>query len=213
MNVTRLLLVEDHQIISDGLKRLLNAVSNIEVVSDVSNSTQALGEIQRTQPDLVVTDLSMPGLDGFALIDLITRKFPQTKILVLTVHEHRDYVQKAINLRVNGYLLKDISIDELIKAINTVMRGGFYFHKKVLRTINRIVQSKKLTGSNTIFQLTVREKEILRLILDGLNSTNIARKLFISVRTVQNHRARIMKKAGAKNTAELVKLAIKKDIL
>lgn len=183
---------------------------DIEIVSEASNGMHALSEIQKTQPDLIITDLSMPGLDGFELIELVANKFPQIKILVLTMHGERAYVQKAIDLGISGYLLKDVSIDELIDAINAVLEGDFYFCKKVTKVImHKMTQSNHLVGSaNAIFQLTAREKEILKLIVDGLNSASVGKKLSISARTVQNHRAHIIKKTGVKNTAELVKLVL-----
>ena len=214
MNTIRLLLADDHQIIKDGLRRLLGGIPNMEIVSDVTNGMYALSEVERTQPNLIITDLSMPGLDGFELIDLINARFPEVKIIVLTMHKERAYVQRAIDLKVNGYLLKDISIDELVGAINTVMSGDFYFCEEISKVIvDKIAQKKHFHGSSdAIFQLTTREKEILKLIVDGLKSVDIANRLSISARTVQNHRAHMMKKVGVKNTAELVKLAIKNGL-
>ena len=209
------MLVDDHQIIRDGIKQLLTHEADIKVMAEASNVKDALKMIHvESLPDIVMTDLSMPGGNGFDFIKTLQGKYPDIKVLVLSMHIEEAYIKKAIELGVFGYLPKDISQYELIEALHTVADGEMYFSTTVSKVMMGNMVKKVRKAEQSPFQtakLTQREKEIIRLILDGMSSPEIAEKLFISHRTVENHRANIMNKLKVRNTVELVKKILENE--
>ena len=211
MQKIKVILVDDHRIVRDGLKTLLADEPDLEVISEASNGYDAIEKVQTFNPDIAVVDLSMPDMDGLELIKLLKEKFPNCKTVVLSRHQEVAYIMRAIDLGVGAYLIKQISIGDLVKAIRTVMGGDVYFCELSSKTIIRdlVNQSKKNKHDFSInfLELTSREKEILKLVVDGLNGPGISKRLCLSRRTVENHRANIMKKLHVKSTGELIKLA------
>jgi DNA-binding NarL/FixJ family response regulator len=208
------MLVDDHQIIRDGIKQLLTNESDIKVVAEASNVKEALKHLESVQPNIVMTDLSMPNGSGFDFIKSVTANHPDIKVVVLSMHVEEAYIRKAIELGVSGYMPKDISKYELVEAIQSVSRGEMYFSSTVSKVMmNNMVKKvrKSEQAAQATAKLTQREKEIVKLILDGMSSPEIAEKLFISHRTVENHRANIMNKLKVRNTIELVKKVLENE--
>jgi DNA-binding NarL/FixJ family response regulator len=207
-------LVDDHQIIRDGIKKLLADEDDIAIVAEASSVKDALQMLERHHVHVLITDISMPNGSGFDLIKAIaTHK--DLKVLILSMHTEEVYVRKAIEMGVSGYLTKDISRLELIRAIHAVYEGETYFSDTISRVMmNTIIKKARRPGDfdkPSEHKLTTREKEIIRHILDGLSSPEIAEKLFISHRTVENHRANIMNKLKVRNTIELVRKVLEVD--
>lgn len=208
------MLVDDHQIIRDGIKQLLTNESDIKVVAEASNVKEALKHLENVKPNIVMTDLSMPNGSGFDFIKSVTANYPEIKVVVLSMHVEEAYIRKAIELGVSGYMPKDISKYELVEAIQSVSRGEMYFSSTVSKVMmNNMVKKvrKSEQAAQATAKLTQREKEIVKLILDGMSSPEIAEKLFISHRTVENHRANIMNKLKVRNTIELVKKVLENE--
>jgi DNA-binding NarL/FixJ family response regulator len=208
------MLVDDHQIIRDGIKQLLTNESDIKVVAEASNVKEALKHLDTIRPNIVMTDLSMPNGSGFDFIKSVTATHTDIKVVVLSMHVEEAYIRKAIELGVSGYMPKDISKFELVEAIQTVARGEMYFSSTVSKVMmNNMVKKvrKNEQAAQATAKLTQREKEIVKLILDGMSSPEIAEKLFISHRTVENHRANIMNKLKVRNTIELVKKVLENE--
>lgn len=208
-DMKRVVLVDDHQLIRDGIRQLLEQSDMLEVVAEAGSVKEGLRQIQEQMPDLVITDISMPGQTGFDLLAEATDAYPSVKFLVLSMHMEEVYVRKAIELGASGYLSKDTSSDELLEAVRMVCDGELYFSSKIARIMMGAMIRKGRNGESAQEQnsqkLTAREKEITALIAEGLSSAEIADKLFISCRTVENHRANIMNKLNVKNTIWLVR--------
>jgi DNA-binding NarL/FixJ family response regulator len=203
------MLVDDHQIIRDGIKQLLADEGSIAVATEAPSVKDALRILEIMPVDVVITDLSMPQASGFDLIKGISLLNRDIKILVLSMHMEEAYIKKAIESGVNGYIPKDISKYELVQAIHSVYHGEMYFNQEVTKIMmgNMVKKARRTDDASGAAQakLTQREREILKLIVDGLSSPEIADKLFISHRTVENHRANIMDKLKVRNTIELVR--------
>ena len=201
------MLVDDHQIIRDGIKQLLDGEGQINVAMEAVNVDEAIKQLQYTQPHVVITDLSMPNKNGFDLLQHITENYPKIGVIVLSMHIEDIYIKKAISLGVKGYLPKDISKYQLIEAVFQVHQGEKYFSNQVTQVLMNDLLKNDKGGSETerLQKLTQREKEIIDLIMEGISSSQIADRLFISTRTVENHRANIMNKLEVRNTIELVK--------
>lgn len=210
----KIALVDDHQIIRDGIKKLLADEDDIAVVAEASSVKEALQILERHAVDLLITDISMPNGSGFDLIKAIA-SHSHLKVLILSMHTEEAYVRKAVEMGVSGYLTKDISRLELIRAIHAVYEGETYFSDAISRVMMHTMIKKARRAGDfdkpSEQKLTAREKEIIRHILDGLSSPEIAEKLFISHRTVENHRANIMNKLKVRNTIELVRKVLEMD--
>jgi DNA-binding NarL/FixJ family response regulator len=205
----KIILVDDHQIIRDGIRQLLADEQDMEVAGEASTVKDALKLLEVIKPDLLISDLSMPGASGFELLKTMQSDYPHVRVLILSMHVEEAYIKKAIELGVAGYLPKDTSKYELTEAIRNVASGEMYFSSTVSKIMmgNMVRKARRHeadaeTGSQ---KLTQREKEIVKLITEGMSSPEIAEKLFISHRTVENHRANIMSKLKVRNTIELVR--------
>lgn len=211
MQKTKVILVDDHQIIRDGLKTLLGREPDLAVIAEASNGFEAIEKVKAHSPHLAVVDLSMPDMDGLELIKLLSDRFPDCKTVVLSRHQEIAYIMRAIDLGVGGYLIKQVSIGELVQAVHAVMNGDAYFCELSSKIITRHLVKKsrksKHDFSANFLELTDREKEVLKLVVDGLNGPGISERLSLSRRTVENHKANIMKKLNVKNTGQLIKLA------
>jgi DNA-binding NarL/FixJ family response regulator len=210
----RIFLVEDHELIRGGIKSLLpeKEYTVVGEFPDASGALEALSE--GADPDIIIMDISLPGMNGLEASAELKRKYPELKVIILSMHKEEEYVLECLNLDLNGYVVKDSVADEIKQAIDRVHEGQKYFSKEVINLAlntrkKRQGRKKELSKIN----LTKREQEVLTLIADGLTNFEIADQLFISERTVEAHRANIMKKMSARNTAELVKKAIDKKLL
>ncbi len=211
MNNTKVVLVDDHQLIRMGITALLKSEDSIEVIGEVNTAKETLGYIDEKKPDVVLMDISLDDGDGILLTKEIVDRYKNIKVIMLSMHVKEDFIQRSIKAGASGYLLKDSPKDELIKAIKEVAKGDKYFASEVSQLmvssyVNKAgdfaEKKRKLSG------LTKREVEIIRLLSDGLSNQKIASQLGISHRTVDTHRTNIMQKVKVKNVAELVKYSI-----
>lgn len=207
----KVLLVEDHTIVREGLRRVLEE-QGLEVAGEAADGREAVIIAGGIAPDIVIMDITMPSLGGIETTRRIRKACPGIKVIMLTIHDEETFVYKSFDAGADGYMVKENAVEDLLDAIDTVMRGEVYlspnFSPKVLEAYRKLSKSgrKKVDDFS---RLTNREREILQLIAEGHTSKEIAVMLFISVKTVENHRANIMKKLDIHETAGLVRYAIK----
>lgn len=216
MKTIRIILADDHQIFRDGIKALLSDEQNIEVIAEASNGEELLSLLKVMTPDILILDISMPGLSGIELAKNITAQYPEVSILILSMHKNNDFVVNAMINGAKGYLPKDTSRKELLDAIHTIYHGEEYLGKLISANILRSYIGKTHSGNDHIVkddQLTLREKDIVRLLGQGLANKEISDTLFISVRTVDSHKNHIMNKLKIRSTAELIIYGIKNKII
>jgi two-component system response regulator NreC len=217
MTATRIVLADDHAILRAGLKSLLNAQPDIQVVGEADTAEQAVRVAQETQPDLVLMDISMGDMGGIAATRQVLRACPATRVLMLTMHDDAAYVQQALDAGAVGYVLKRAADSELLAAIRAVQRGEAFLYPSVAKTlIDDYVRMKK-TGETTARAaeevLSPRERQVLSLIAQGYTNQEIAERLTLSVKTVETHKARIQEKLGLRTRSELVRYAMQKGWL
>lgn len=212
MQTYRIILADDHTILRQGIKRLVEEVPGVEVLAEAQNGAELLDLMRQHTPDLVIADITMPGIGGIDATRVICKLYPEVKVLILTMHKRIEYLHHVLAAGAHGYLLKEDSNDELAHAIDTIRNGRRYITQRLSEDMSDYFSR---IGANDMPQLrepiTVREQGILKLIAEGNSSREIADLLGISVRTVQNHRANMMQKLGAKKTADLIKYAVDKS--
>jgi two-component system nitrate/nitrite response regulator NarL len=211
--VIRLIIVDDHPMVREGLKVSLDSEPGLEVQEAVANGLEAIEAAQRLAPDVLLLDISMPEMGGFETCTRFRNDFPETRLLIVTMHESREYIMRAIQSGAAGYVLKDAPIEELVLAAQTVHQGGTYFSSSVAKTLfselGDLPPVRPKSGDQT---LTGREIEVLALLTEGMGNKEIARKLDISVRTVEAHRFKIKQKLGISNSAGLIRYALDNGI-
>jgi len=208
-----IVLADDHAMFRQGLKRILEERSDLQVVGEVDCGLELLKLLQRLVPDLIILDISMPNLRGLEAIREIKITHSNVKILVLTMHKDMEYLHQAITAGAEGYLLKEDADSELFSAIDRVRQGGKYVSPKLSEELAEDWVKTTRRGDKPSFEpekVTIREREVLKLIVEGKSNKEIGSLLFISARTVERHRANIMEKLNLKKTADLVKYAIQK---
>lgn len=209
-----ILLVDDHQIVIDGIKTLLIEETFIDQIEEANNAQETMLKISERRPDLILLDINLPDESGFELCKKIKAKFSEIKIIALTMHDNSGYINQMIKNGVDGYILKNTGKQELLKAISSVMEGERYFSTEVIDAlVAGKVKPKIPRTSDFIQKLTRREKEILRLVVEEMTTEEIGEELFISPSTVISHRKSLLRKLNAKNTAGLVKKAFEFGIL
>ncbi len=210
MSFFRIVLADDHILLRDGIKRIIHEKPELRVVGEVSNGLELLRLLTRQEVDMVILDISMPGLRGIEATHEIKSTHPEIKILILTIHKKKNYIRHALEAGADGYLLKEATGDELFDAISIVQKGGSYVSKALSQELTpEMINIYREGGKSVKEVLTTREKEILKLLAEGKSSQEIAALLFISIYTVNNHRANIIKKLKMNKTADLVKYAIR----
>lgn len=207
MEKTKVLIVDDHVLIRKGIRLLLEEFSDIEVVGEACDGAEAITKAHKYQPDVVFLDLSMPdGLDGFTASKAILAEIEGTKIILLTMHDGEIYIRQAVQSNVHGYLLKTSQANELYEAIQTVLAGERYYQTSIPdEQLEKFFLEKNQPKSI----LSLREQGVVQLTSLGFTNVQIAKKLGISPKTVENHKANIMNKLGLKNKHELVRFALK----
>lgn len=209
MDKIRIVLADDHVLVRDGIKALLEDQDHIEVLDEASNGKEALVVVEKNNPDLLIVDIRMPEMNGIEVVTELSKTFPNVRTLVLSMHDSEEYVVQAIQAGADGYLLKGASKDEFLKALNKVASGGKYFTGDVSSIImnnfvnGNTVKTPKQEPKELPFKLTKREKQILGLVLQLKNNKDIAEELQISKRTAEVHRFNLMKKLEVKNLMEL----------
>jgi DNA-binding NarL/FixJ family response regulator len=217
--IITVLLVDDHKIIRDGIKSLLEGVENIKIIGEASNGVEAIEFFKKQPADMVIMDIRMPEMSGIETTQYLTQTYPNVKVLALTMHDEEAFIYKMLNAGASGYLLKNVGKEEFVTAIQKVYKGDNYFSLDLAtKMITNMVLTKSSDTSSEVIeneelQLTKREIEVIKLIAEGLTSQEIADKLFISPRTVDTHRRNLLQKLNVKNTAELIKFAIKHHIV
>ena len=211
----RVILADDHVLVRRGLKLILEENSNLEIAAEVGDGLELLNVLQKINPDLIILDVSMPNLRGIEAIPEIRRVRPNAKVLMLTMHKEEDYLYQAISAGANGYLLKEDAEKELFSAIEHIKNGKIYISPGLAdQSMQNWARMRRgEDDSQNVESLTVREREILKLIAEGKSNKEIGDLLFISVRTVERHRANMMSKLSIRKTAELVQYALRKHFI
>ncbi|GIV56045.1 MAG: putative transcriptional regulatory protein YxjL [Candidatus Kapaibacterium sp.] len=205
----RVAIADDHELARVGLYRMLSSDSSVEIVGEASDGDQLLALVEKQKPDVVFLDIFMPRRNGLETARELRSRIPTGKpyIIMLTTFEDYSYLQQALAIGADGYLSKDVSRQELLSSLRSVVKGERVFSRSILALMQGM-RSKHSAESLSTVTLTKREEEILELVAQGLTSNEIADRLFISPRTVETHRAHLMEKLGAKNAAALVRYAI-----
>ena len=212
MSPYRIVLADDHAMFRQGITNILESAEDLEVVGEANDGLKLLELLKKVTPDMVILDISMPNLRGLEATREIKTIFPDVKVLILTMHRDKEYVYSAISAGAEGYLLKEDADTELFAAIDTIRKKGHYLSPLLSGELTHelIRTSQKGQLSSPSDPLTIREREVLKLIAEGIPNKEIADLLYISIRTVEHHRANIMQKLNIKKTANLVKYAIRK---
>ena len=215
MNKIRVFLADDHLILREGIRSLLGKVSDIEVVGEAGEGGETVAKVEQLVPDVVLMDITMPGMSGLEATRQITQKYPRVKVLILTIHETNQYLSQMLQAGASGYVVKTTAASELISAIRAVHQGDVYLYPSITRMLVEDYLQREEGGEERISYegLTNREREILMYIAEDKKNKEIADLLGISVRTVQAHRTNLMDKLGAHDRTELVKYAISKGII
>ena len=215
MNPIRILIAEDHSIVRDGLRMLLQSEPDLVVVAEAENGREAVARAKETQPDLAILDISMPDLSGLEATGLIKTESPQTQVLILTMHDSDEYFFRALQAGASGYVLKKAATQDLIAAARAVARGEAFLYpsvaKKLIGDYLRRVQPGAETSGYT--SLSDREREVLLLLAQGLSNPEIADRLAITPSTLQTHRAHILEKLGLRTSADLIKYAVQHGLV
>ncbi len=209
-----ILIADDHKVFREGIISILNEVEDITIIAEAGDGREVMEQLKAVKPDLILMDISMGDTSGIETTQLVKAAYPDIKILVLSMHAESGYIVKMLEVGASGYMLKDAGKEEMIRAIRTVAEGNTYYSQKVSSAIIEHIKSPgKLKSKKEGVPLTKRETEILQLIAEEYSNPEIAEKLFISIRTVDTHRRNLLEKLGTKNTAGLVKYAIKHGII
>jgi DNA-binding NarL/FixJ family response regulator len=211
--VISVLVADDHGIVREGLRRLLESESDLSVAAEAADGRQVLEEVERHRPDVVVLDITMPRLGGLETLERLRAKQPQVKVILLSVHSDPPFIQSAISLGADGYVLKNGRAAEIVTAIRAVVKGGSYFSPLVAREIVEQLRSPHSAGSEPFSILSGREREVLHLIAEGFAAKEIAQQLNISTKTVEAHRTSLMRKVGVRKATELVRYAVRHGLI
>jgi len=209
----RILLCDDHTILREGIAALLAAAPDMQIVGQAGDGVEAVDLALRLRPQVVVTDIAMPRLNGIEVVRRLGQQLPDTRVLVLTMHTEEEYVLHLIRAGAAGYLLKDSAGTELLSAVRAIARGRGYFGTHAARVMAQQVQQPQSRLEDPYRDLTDREREVFHLVIEGLTTKEIARRLDIAVKTAENHRTRAMEKLDAKNVAELIRYAVRHRLM
>ena len=209
----RVLLADDHQIVRQGLSALINAQPGIEIVGEAHDGLELLDLVEKLRPHVVVTDIAMPNLNGVDATGLIRKRFPEVQVIILSMHAASSYVIRALRNGALGYVLKSDDIEDVIDAINSVSRGHRYLSGQVSEQVISSLIVGKETEIDLEKRITGREREILQLVAEGNTNIQISKKLNISSRTVETHRANMMNKLGLSSQADVIHFAIQNGIV
>ena len=213
MNKIRVILADDHAVVRAGIRSMIENLAEIEIVGQASNGREALQLVEKIQPDVLVTDISMPEMNGFEATLQVTKAFPKVRVLILSMHTSEEYVFQALRSGATGYLLKDAEVQEVEVAIRAVAGGATYVTPSVSKQVVEAYMQRLGSEVTMIDVLTARQREILQLIAEGNALKVIARKLGLSVKTVETHRVRLMDRLRIFDVPGLVRYAIRNGII
>lgn len=212
-HVIRVVLADDHTLLRQGLLALLAVDAAVRVVAETADGPSTVAKVAELQPDVLVLDLSMPGLSGLEVLRRIGRESPRTKALVLTMHEEHEYVVHAVQSGAHGFLLKDSAAHELLQAVRDLGAGRRHFGSHAASILAQQVVQPSVPLDDPYRNLTTREREVFHLIIEGATTKEIAKRLDIAPRTAENHRNHVLAKLGARNTAGLLRYAARSKLL
>ena len=215
MSKIRILLADDHTLFRQGIRTLIAAEQDMEVIGEASNGGDAVDKANELRPDVVLMDIGMPGLSSFEATRQVRRTRPETKVLFLTMYDDEDYLVEGMEVGASGYVLKDSPSQQLVAAVRDVHRGGSYLSPRMLSQLVDDFRSRLRTQNRTprFATLTTREREVLKLLAEGNSVKEIANNLNLSVKTVEAHKFNLMRKLDIHNKAQLVQYAIQKKII
>jgi two-component system response regulator DegU len=218
MDKINVVLADDHVLVRNGIKAMLESDTQIQVIGEASNGAEALETARNLKPDILILDIRMPEMTGLEAAALLKDFSPTTKAVILSMHDSEEYVIEALNAGAYGYLLKDTDKVEFLKALKQISAGNKYFSGAVSNVLaNRLLKGESIPGAKVLtedpYHLTRREKELLRMIIDGKSNKDIADSLDKSVRTIETHRFNIMKKLGVTNAIDMVNKAVKENLV
>lgn len=208
---TRVLLADDHTLVRAGVRRILEAQPDFRVVGEAADGAAALAALAKGGVDVLILDLTMPGMDGFEVLRRARSIAPEIRVLVLSMHADAEYVARAVRDGADGYLLKDSAVQDLVAAIQAVRAGRAYHSPEVQRDLSDLVRGR--ATNDPLAELTEREREVLKCVAEGLSTKETAARFEISARTVETHRANLMRKLGARSVAQLVRIAIREGLI
>jgi DNA-binding NarL/FixJ family response regulator len=209
--VIRVLLADDHAVVRDGLRVLLEGASDIEVVGDAGNGRDAVRLAAKAHPDVVVMDIAMPEMNGIEATELLQDTTPATQVVILSMHSTAEHIYRALQAGARGYLLKDSAGSEVVEAVRTVNIGRRYLSQKIAAAVvDDYIAGRR--QASPLDSLSRRERQILQLIVEGCSSADVARKLFLSPKTVETYRSRMMHKLGVGDLPHLVKFALQHGV-
>ena len=216
MTPIKIVIADDHNLFRKGMAAMLNHIPDFELIGEAANGQELLDLLETVQPDIALLDLQMPVMDGMEATEHLQVRFPKVKIIIVSMHEEDRFIIHLLEKGVNGYLLKDTEPIEVENAIRRVLADGFYYSDFVAKAMHR----KMLTRSNLAtpnfnnkIQVSAREMEVLKLLCEGSSTLEISEQLFVSPRTVEGHRLRLLEKTNTKNTAGLVAYSFKNDLI
>ena len=214
MSDVTIVLADDHPVVRQGLRTLLESESGFRVIGEAGDGLEAVRMVERLSPRVLIVDLTMPGLSGLEVTRQVSRRFPQTHVLVLSIHADEAYVLQALRNGAAGYLLKESSTADLVRAVFEVASDRRYLSPPLSQqAIEAYVQNGREKMLDTYEMLTTREREVLQLAAEGYSNSEIGTRLFISPRTVETHRGALMKKLGLKNQTDVIRYALRRGIL
>ena len=209
----RILIADDHTMVRESLVSVLQAAGDVQVVAQAADGVDAVEKALQTRPDVVSADLSMPRLNGLEVVRRLREALPQTKVLVLTMHGEHEYVLQAVRAGASGYLVKDSASSELLAALRSLHAGRGHFGPQAAKTLADQLHRPERPLDDPYGRLTEREREVFHLIAEGMTTKDIAQRLGISTKTAENHRGHVLDKLGVRNTAELVRYALRKGLI
>jgi len=212
--MVNILLADDHAVLRSGLRLLLERQPDLRVIGEASNGAEAIQMCEQLRPDLLILDLSMPGIHGLDALGSIKHSCPNTQILILTMHDDADYLRQALTHGASGYLLKKAADNDLLAAVRAICNGEIYIHSTMTRALlDDLITQQTRPECGDWENLSPREQEVLKLVALGHTAAEIAEKLILSVKTVETYRARGMEKLGLDSRAALVRFALKKGLI
>jgi DNA-binding NarL/FixJ family response regulator len=217
MEKIRLFLVDDHQLVRDGIKALLTGINDMEIVGEANNGRELLEKMEHVSPDIILMDISLPDHSGIDLTRIIVQKWPHTRVLMLSMYTNEDFIFNALKAGARGYLPKNTSRHELLDALYTIQTGQEYLGSSISRIILksyvRQAAEKEKETEDLQLLLSAREIEVLKLFSEGMTNKEIGEKLGISIRTVESHKNHIVRKLGARSPVDAVKIAIRNKLI